>query len=597
MIVNDFSIHVASANGTGSQSSNQALFRGFFNMGIPAVAKNLFPSNIQGLPTWYNLRVTKDDHRARKASTEILVCMNQDTVQDDLTKIDSGAVCFVRDKLTYSCDRDDIHLVPFPADDLIKEVDDAKKLRKLVINFVYVGLIQQYLGMDRDAIRQGLFKVFSGKAKAVDLNMQAVDVGAKWASENLPGDLPEYRVEPMKVTEGRFLIEGNSASALGALFAGCTVLTWYPITPSSSLCEALIDYAEKYRRDENGKLTFCHVQAEDELASVGMVLGASWAGARAMTATAGPGISLMSEFVGLGYFTETPAVIVDVQRMGPSTGLPTRTSQGDILTTYFLSHGDAKHVLLFPSTPEEAFELTHEAFQLADGLQTPVFVMLDLDLGMNTWMSSDFAYPDKGIDRGKLLTEADTEKLKDFRRYADVDGDGVPYRTAPGNPDPRAAWFARGTGHTAAATYSEDPDNYRMLLDRLAKKFETARKKVPAPVVANGGGSKVGIIAYGTTDGAVEEARSRYQAKHGQGLDYMRVRALPIDVGALRKFVEGHDKVYVVEQNRDQQMASILRLEVPDLAAKIGSVGIYDGFTVTANQVLRGIPEIEGMEV
>jgi 2-oxoglutarate ferredoxin oxidoreductase subunit alpha len=592
--VNDFSIHVASANGTGSASSNLALLRGFVNMGIPAVAKNLFPSNIQGLPTWYNLRVTKDDFRARKEGVEILICMNQISVQNDLTKVSPGAVCFVRDKLKYQCDRDDIEIIEFPADKIVKEACAVTKLRKLVINFTYVGVVAEYLGMDHAAIEKGLDYIFAGKEKAIALNMAALDASAAWAKENLPEDR-KFRVEPMDLAQNRILLEGNAATALGALFAGCTVLGWYPITPATSVCEDMIKYANRYKLDEHGKSTFASVQAEDELASIGVVLGASWAGARAMTSTSGPGISLMSEFIGLGYFTELPAVLINVQRMGPSTGLPTRTSQGDVFSTYFLSHGDARHVLLFPASPEEAFELTGTAFDLADELQTPVFVMSDLDLGMNTWMSSDFKYPSAPLKRGKVLHAEDLAKLDHFGRYEDVDGDGIAYRTFPGNSDPKAPWFSRGTGHSPMATYSEDPDNYRELMDRLGKKFETARKMVPPPVI-HGSGHKIGVIAFGTTDGAVEEARILME-RHHHPFDYMRIRALPMDVGILRDFVESHEKVYVVEQNKDRQMAQILQLEVPDLAHKFHGVNRYDGFPMCAQEILAGIPEIEGMEV
>lgn len=592
--VNDFSIHVASANGTGSASSNLALLRGFVNMGIPAVAKNLFPSNIQGLPTWYTLRVTKDDFRARKDGADILVCMNQISLQNDLAKVASGAVVFVRDKLKYECDRDDIEIIEFPADQIVKDNCPNAKLRKLVINFAYVGMVAEYLGMDHDAIEKGLDHIFKGKEKAIALNLATADAAAAWAKEHLPAER-KFRVEPMEVAQNRILIEGNAATALGALFAGATVMGWYPITPASSVCEDAIRYAKVLRVDEDGKNTFASVQAEDELASIGVVLGAAWAGARSFTATAGPGISLMSEFVGLGYFTETPAVIVNVQRMGPSTGLPTRTSQGDILSSYFLSHGDARHPLLFPASPEEAFSLTGEAFDLAEELQTPIMVMSDLDLGMNTWMSEDFEYPDKPLRRGKILTEEQLAEMDHYGRYEDVDGDGIPYRTLPGNSDPKAPWFARGTGHTPMATYSEDPDNFRTMLDRLAKKFETARKKVPAPVF-HGEGHKIGVIAYGTTDGAVEEARILMERDH-HPFDYMRIVALPLDLDVLRDFVEKHEKVYVVEQNKDQQMAQILQLEVPDLAHKFRGVTRYDGFPMTAQEILDGIPEIEGMEV
>lgn len=594
MRVNDFSIHVASANGTGSQSSNLAIMRGIFNMGIPVVAKNFFPSNIQGLPTWYNLRVNGDGYLARRDDYEILVCMNQVTVVDDLKKAPAGCVCFVRDKLVYPMDRDDITVIPFPADALIKEACDVGKLRKLVINFIYVGVVMEYLGIERDAIEQGLSKVFGGKPKAVGLNMKAVDAGAAWAKENLP-DERTCKVERLDKNDGKFIVEGNEAAALGAMFGGCNFIAWYPITPSSSLCEAAIKHFEDHRVDEDGKRNFAVVQAEDELASLGMVLGAAWAGARAMTATSGPGISLMSEFAGLGYFSETPAVVVNVQRMGPSTGLPTRTSQGDILSTYYLSHGDARHPLLFPSTPKEAFEFGWKVFDLADRLQTPVFLMLDLDLGMNNWMSDDFDYPDQPLDRGKLLDDEGLAKMDWFGRYADVDGDGIPYRTVPGIKDPRGAWFARGTGHTPAATYSEDPRNYAEGLDRLAKKFDTARTLLPQPVVDTVEGATLGVIAYGTSDPAVAEARDR-AAKKDKAFDYMRIRAVPAPLDQVRKFVEEHDAVYVIDQNRDEQMAQILRSELRDLATKIQSVTSYDGLPLSAGHVVRSIPELDGVE-
>ncbi len=595
MNVNDFSIHVATSNGTGSQSSNQVLMRGVLNMGIPVVAKNMFPSNISGLPTWYNLRVTKDDFRTRKLTDDILVCMNQETVLDDLRKAAPGTIVFMRDKLVCTTDRTDLTVIPFPADEIVRKSCEVVKIRKLVVNFVYVGVLQEYLGIDRDALVQGLAKVFSGKDKVIAPNLAAMDAGAAWAKENLPAER-RFRVEPMDKAKGRFVIDGNDAAALGAMFGGCTFVGWYPITPSSSLCESFMSHCEEHRTDPDGKRTYAIIQAEDELASLGMVLGASWAGARSMTATAGPGVSLMSEFTGLGYFTETPAVIVDVQRMGPSTGLPTRTAQGDILSTYYLSHGDAKHVMLFPANPEETFDDMVSAFDLADRLQTPVFVMLDLDLGMNSWMCEGFAYPEKPIDRGKILTEADLAKMTSFRRYADVDGDGIPYRTIAGVRDPKGAWFARGTGHSPAATYSEDPDNYRDLLVRLGKKFETARKLVPAPVEVRNPGAKVGFIHYGTSEGACREAVERC-VRQGTPVDSLRLRALPVDLDRLRSFVSRLDRVYVVDQNRDGQMAAILRAEVPDLAPRLLSITHFDGLPLAAGHVLAEAQGLSGVEV
>ncbi|MBA4075808.1 MAG: 2-oxoacid:acceptor oxidoreductase subunit alpha, partial [Cyanobacteria bacterium PR.023] len=430
-----------------------------------------------------------------------------------------------------------------------------------------------------------------GKTKAIDLNLNAVKIGREWARENLKKEDP-YFVEPMDKTQGKIIIDGNAACALGSLFAGVTVVTWYPITPSSSLCEQLIDYLKDYRIDkETGKASFAVIQAEDELAAIGMALGAGWAGARSMTSTSGPGISLMAEFTGYGYFTEIPTVIFDVQRVGPSTGMPTRTSQADLISAYTLSHGDTKHIVLLPGSIVECYEMAGEAFELAEQFQTPVFVLTDLDLGMNNWMSDPFEYPTKPISRGKVMTAADIEKAGKFERYRDVDGDGIPYRTLPGTDHPQAAYFTRGSGHNEKAGYTEKPEDYVNLMDRLEKKFQTARKFVPAPVVSVEKGAKIGIIAFGSSDFAVIESRDQLKAANIP-TSYLRVRALPF-TDDLRKFVETHDHVYVVEQNRDAQMRDLIRLELPELAMKIRSVKHYDGLPIDARFVTDAIMEQE----
>jgi 2-oxoglutarate ferredoxin oxidoreductase subunit alpha len=466
---------------------------------------------------------------------------------------------------------------------------DKPALWKLVTNMVYVGVAAQLLGLDMSAVDKALAKAFGSKPKALTVNQAAVRAGHKWAAENLKKRDP-YRVEPRDLTSGKILIDGNSASALGALMAGCTVLTWYPITPSSSLAESLQEYFAKYRKQKDGTQHYAVVQAEDELAAVGMAIGAGWAGARSMTTTSGPGISLMSEFIGLAYYAEIPVVIVDVQRVGPSTGLPTRTMQGDLLSTAYNSHGDTKHPLLLPSSPQEAYEMTIEAFDLAERFQTPVFVMLDLELGMNNWLCDPFPYPTKGLDRGKVLTKQDIEKLgaNGWGRYADPDGDGVPYRTLPGTEIDGAAYFTRGTGHDEKARYSEDNVTYKKNLDRLVKKWETIRRTVAAPILSPAKkATKVGVLAFGTTHWPIEEARAVLRGK-GVEFDYLRLRAFPFS-DAVRDFFAKHDRVYVVEENRDGQMAGMLRMEMPETSEKIRSVLHYDGLPLDADSVVEAM--------
>src|SRR5215831_6133026 len=490
-VVNDFSIQVATVNGSGSQTANLVLLRSLLLMGVPASGKNMFPSNIAGLPTWYTIRASKRGYIARKKEVDFLVAMNPETAKEDVLTLDAGAAVVYDEPLKLSSLRDDLVFYPVPFDKLVAPVCPDAKLRRLVRNMIYDGILAKLLGIDLALMEKALNKQLGKKAKAVALNSGALKAGWDYAEANLTKQDP-YALQPMNETVGKVLIEGNAAAAIGCMMAGVTVVAWYPITPSSSLCESLIGYMKKYRMDkQTGKATFAIVQAEDEIASLGMVIGASWAGARSMTATAGPGISLMSEFTGLAYYAETPAVIFDVQRVGPSTGLPTRTAQGDILFAAFLSHGDTKHIMLIPSSVGECYSMATEAFDLAEQFQTPVFVMLDLDLGMNNWAADPFPYPDKPINRGKLLTPETLKKLGEWGRYRDVDGDGIPYRTIPGDQMP--AYFTRGSGHNARGQYSERPDDYVENMDRLARKFETARQYVPKPEIDQTRGAAIGL--------------------------------------------------------------------------------------------------------
>ncbi len=592
-LVNDFSIHVATANGSGSQSSNNILMRSIFQMGIPVSGKNLFPSNIQGLPTWFTIRTSKEGFIARRRDIGVLICMNPETAQEDVRTVHPGAAVIYEETLKLDGLRNDLHFYAVPFQKLVLELVHDGKLRRLAVNMIYVGVAAWLLGIDMGEVELAVARQFKNKAKAVEINLAAIRGGFEWAEKNLTKSDP-FRLERMNATAGKIIIDGNAAAAIGCMLAGVTVVTWYPITPSSSLAESLTDYCRRFRIDpETGKPTFAIVQAEDELAAIGMVLGAGWAGARAMTTTSGPGISLMSEFTGLGYYAEIPAVIFDVQRVGPSTGLPTRTMQGDIFSTYNLSHGDARHILLIPASVQECYEMAIEAFDLAERFQTPVFVMMDLDLGMNNWMSDPFPYPEKPFDRGKVLKtneeiEEHVKRFGGFERYKDVDGDGIPWRTLPGITNhPLAAYFTRGSGHTERATYSERPDDYKNNMDRLARKLETAKTVVPRPVLSNSSGSDVGLIAYGSSDFAVEEARG-ILAKRGIETDYLRLRALPFTPDAA-DFIAGHERVYVVDQNRDRQMYELLTLEVRGDSSKLRSIRHYDGFPLDAETVVEGV--------
>jgi 2-oxoglutarate/2-oxoacid ferredoxin oxidoreductase subunit alpha len=594
-VVNDFSIQVATVNGSGSQTANSVLMRAIFQMGIPVSGKNMFPSNIAGLPTWFTIRASKHGYIGRRKEIDFLVAMNPETAREDVMKLDSGAAVVYDEPLKLNELRSDLHFYPVPFDKLVAPVCPEAKLRKLVRNMIYDGVVAQLLSIEMGEIRNALIKQFGKKkAKAAELNWGACQAGFDYAVKTFTQGVP-FKVERMNETAGKIIIDGNAACALGCMFAGCTVVTWYPITPSSSLVETMIGYMKRFRIDpETSKATFAIVQAEDELASIGMALGAGWAGARAMTATAGPGISLMSEFIGLGYYAEIPVVVFDVERVGPSTGLPTRTAQSDLITTALLSHGDTKHPMFFPSSPEECFAMSIEAFEFAEKFQTPVFVMTDLDLGMNNWMANAFPYPEKPITRGKVLNAEDLERLGGFARYRDVDGDGVGYRTLPGTNHPAASYFTRGSGHNDKAQYTEREDDYVNNMDRLAHKFEVMRKHVPEPVLQAAEGAKIGFIAFGTSDYAVRESCDQLRDEYNIAASYLRLRAFPFTEQML-DFIRQHDRVYVVDQNRDAQLLGLMRLELsPELIAKLRSVRYYGGLPLDARTVTDDVIKQEG---
>jgi 2-oxoglutarate ferredoxin oxidoreductase subunit alpha len=592
-IVNDMSIQVATVNGSGSQSSNTVLLRSIFQMGVPVSGKNMFPSNIAGLPTWYTIRANKNGYIGRKKEIDFLVAMNPETAQEDVMALAPGASVLYDDPLALHKLRNDLIFYSVPYDKIVAQVCPEAKLRKLVKNMVYVGVVASLLTIDMAEVEKAIRKQFAKKVKAANLNLAAAQAGFEYAKANLEKRGVFY-IERMDKTAGKIIIDGNSAAALGCMFAGCTVVTWYPITPSSSLVETMIEYMKEYRIGPDGKATFAIVQAEDELAAIGMVIGAGWAGARSMTATAGPGISLMAEFAGLAYYVEVPAVIWDIQRVGPSTGLPTRTSQGDILSTAVLSHGDTKNIMLIPCSVEECFTMATDAFNLAEQFQTPVFVMSDLDLGMNNWMSDPFPYPTTPIKRGKVLSKEDLDRLGGFARYKDVDGDGIGYRTLPGTSHPAAAYFARGSGHNEKALYSERADDFENNMERLNRKFETARSFVPRPEVTKGNNAKIGIIGYGTSHWGITESRDQLREEYGIEIDYLRLRAYPF-TREVHDFVEQHERVYLVEQNRDAQMLSLLRLDVkPELTTRLRSIAHITGLPLDARSITDELTSMEG---
>lgn len=594
--VNDFSIQVATVNGSGSQTANTVLMRTIFQMGVPVSGKNLFPSNIAGLPTWFTIRASKRGYIGRKKEIDFLVAMNPETAVADVDELASGSAVVYDEPLRLNERRNDLQFYPVPFDKLVGPVCPEAKLRKLVRNMIYDGVVAHLLGLDLEEVHTALKRQFGArKQKAADMNWNAVLTGEEFARTRLAKTDP-FRIQRMQQNSGKIIIDGNSAAAMGCMFAGVTVVTWYPITPSSSLVETLISYMKRYRIDkETDKATYAIVQAEDELAAIGMVIGASWAGARAMTATSGPGISLMSEFVGLAYYAEIPAVIWDIQRVGPSTGLPTRTQQCDILKNAVLSHGDTRHPVLFPSSPEECFSMATTAFDLAEEFQTPVFVNSDLDLGMNNWMADVFEYPAAPQKRGKVLTKEDLDRLGGFGRYTDVDGDGVGWRTLPGTAHPAAAYFTRGSGHDAKASYTEKPGDYVENVDRLLRKFESIRATVPDPIADEREGAKIGIVYCGTSKYGCEESRDQLREELDIETSSLRLLAYPFHP-KLIDFIERHERVYVVDQNRDGQLLGLMRLDLdPGLTAKLRSIRHYNGLPLDARTVTEELTRQEAV--
>ena len=593
-IINDFSIQVATVNGSGSQTANLVLLRSIFQMGVPVSGKNMFPSNIAGLPTWYTIRANGEGYVARKKEIDFLVAMNVETAREDVLSLEPGAAVLYDEPLKLNTLRSDLVFYPVPFDKIVAEVCKDAKLRRLVKNMIYDGVLSKLLHVELAQMEHALKRQLGKKTKAIELNLAALTAGFEFAEQHLVKQDP-YWVERTNKTAGMVLVEGNAAAAMGCMMAGVTVIAWYPITPSSSLPETLISYMKKYRVEKaTGKATFAIVQSEDEIAAIGMVVGAGWAGARAMTSTSGPGISLMGEFAGLAYYAEVPGVVFDIQRVGPSTGLPTRTAQGDILKVAILSHGDTKQILLIPASAEECYTMAMAAFDLAERFQTLVFVMSDLDLGMNTWMSHTFEYPEAIPDRGKVLDGATLQRLGEWGRYRDVDGDGIPYRTIPGTGAP--AYFTRGSGHNEKGQYSERPDDYVHNMERLARKFETVRQYVPKPVVEDVPDADIAIIGYGSSHWAIEESRDQLVRETGTVCAYLRLRAYPF-TGELGDFIDRYQRVYVVEQNRDAQMLSLMRLELgAERIAKLRKVLHYNGLPIDARSITDDILAQEGIE-
>ncbi|MBI1862360.1 MAG: 2-oxoacid:acceptor oxidoreductase subunit alpha [Deltaproteobacteria bacterium] len=589
--INDFSFRVATVNGTGSQSANNILFKSLFRMGVGVCGKNLFPSNIQGLPTWFQIRVSEKGYQCLREHDDIAVLMNPETAKDDVAWMQPGKSLFYNSNLiTIAPDqlKPGQNIYGIPIEELSKTINP--ELRHLLKNLFYVAALSHLYGIDKDVIGSVIADTFKSKQKAIDANLVAFNIGLDYAKANFEkkdGFMVEKREGANK---GKIVIEGNSAAALGSIYGGCTFLAWYPITPSSSLAESVDSFAGKLRADGTGKSKFASIQAEDELSSIGMVIGASWAGARAMTSTSGPGISLMGEFIGLAYYAEVPAVIWDVQRVGPSTGLPTRTQQCDIQKAALASHGDTKHVLLFPSSPKECFEMAGTAFDLAERLQTPVFVMTDLDLGMNIWMDDEFQHQDKPFDRGKVLSAENLTRIEAFGRYQDVDNDGICYRTLPGTDSPKGSFFTRGSGHDEFARYTESPVVYTKNVDRLLRKWHTAKKYVPAPIITGDPKAKVGIIACGTSNPAVTETMDRMNNK---GVKYLRLRAYPF-TKEVEEFIGSCDQVFIVEQNRDGQLQQLLEIDIRGCQPKLKGVRYYGGFPLSADFIEREINEKAG---
>jgi len=587
--INDFALKLANVNGTGSASANGLLMQAIFRMGIPVSGKNLFPSNIQGLPTWYEVRVNKDGHVARSLDYDIVVAMNVETYARDVAEVRSGGTLLYDSSWPLDAElaRPDVMFLGVPFAKMCNEIFHEPRERILMKNIAYLGALVALLDVDMGVIDELLDEKFSKKKALRDSNHRAIRAGYDYAIENFDCPLPT-RLEKMHATDDRILIDGNTATALGCLYAGATVAAWYPITPATSVMDAFKELCTKYRKDpETGKANHAILQAEDELAAIGMVIGASWNGARAFTSTAGPGISLMSELIGLAYYAEIPAVIVDVQRTGPSTGMPTRTQQGDILACAYASHGDTKHILLFPANPEECFHFAVKSFDLAERFQTPVFMLSDLDIGMNDWVCPRLKWDDSyRPDRGRVLDAATLEKLPKFLRYTNEDADHVAARSLPG-VHPKGAFFTRGSGHNKFGGYTEIPSEYQEVMDRLARKHKASAKHVPAPVIRSQTDATFGIVSLGGCDPAVREAVTAL-AERGIVGDYMRVRGFPFD-DTVEQFLSAHEKVFVVEQNRDGQLRTLLTMETSAPKEKLHSVLVYSGFPLSARHVIDGV--------
>ena len=589
--VNDFVIRIATVNGTGSASANSLLMKAIFRMGIPVVGKNYFPSNIQGLPTWYEIRVTKDAYLSRSGHIDIMVAMNAQTYRDDLVSVQSGGV-FIYDSTRRREElhtRTDVTVLPIPLSELTNNAFTGARTRILMRNVTYVGALAALLEIDLDTLKQLLEETFSNKQALIDSNLTAIQIGYNYAREQFNCPL-SMRLSRLDKTAGHIMIDGNTAAALGCVYAGATVGSWYPITPSTSLFDAFTDFCKRFRIDtESGTQNYCIIQAEDELAAIGMALGAAWNGARAFTSTSGPGISLMSEFLGLAYFTEIPLVLFDIQRVGPSTGMPTRTQQSDILSAAYASHGDTRHVLLFPSDPAECFELAVTAFDLADRLQTPVIVLSDLDIGMNDWPCPELRWDDTyRPDYGKVYRADELRDLERFQRYLDVDGDGICYRSLPGD-HPHGAYLIRGSGHNQAGAYTERSDEYIEVMDRLRRKFDTAATLVPGPIIERTPNADVAIVSLGSCHGAIQETRDRL-AEKGLASDYLRIRAFPF-CDDVRSFIDSYPRVFVVEQNRDAQLRSLLMTETGIAADRLMPVLYYGGEPLSSVDIIDVILE------
>jgi len=589
--VNDFVIRIATVNGTGSASANSLLMKAIFRMGIPVVGKNYFPSNIQGLPTWYEIRVTKDAYLSRSGHIDVMVAMNAQTYGEDLVSVQSGGV-FIYDSTWRREElhtRTDVSVLPIPLSELANNAFTGARTRILMRNVTYVGALAALLEIDLDTLKQLLEETFSNKQALIDSNLTAIQIGYDYAREQFNCPL-SMRLSPLDKTAGHIMIDGNTAAALGCVYAGATVGSWYPITPSTSLFDAFTDFCKRFRTDtESGTQNYCIIQAEDELAAIGMALGAAWNGARAFTSTSGPGISLMSEFLGLAYFTEIPLVLFDIQRVGPSTGMPTRTQQSDILAAAYASHGDTRHVLLFPSDPEECFEFAVKAFDLADRLQTPVIVLSDLDIGMNDWPCPELQWDDSYCpDYGKVYRANELRDLERFQRYLDVDGDGICYRSLPGD-HPRGAYLIRGSGHNQAGAYTERSDEYIEVMDRLRRKFDTAATLVPGPIIERTPNADMAIVSLGSCHGAIQETRDRL-AEKGLASDYMRIRSFPF-CDDVRSFIDSHPRVFVVEQNRDAQLRSLLMTETGIAADRLVPVLYYGGEPLSSVDIIDVIAQ------